>query len=79
MPGLTAAGGFDPESKKTDFSTDHERALVTSPDTKWARKEDWHKQAVAAVREERQLVREADARRQGTEQYCLKLPWMLPV
>lgn len=64
-PGLLNEGAFSPSNVTMDLRTDHERGLPKTPDTKWSKRPDWHKQAVAAVREERQLAREAEARRAG--------------
>ncbi len=71
--GLQGVGSFSPSNALTDYSEGHESGLPQSPDMKWGKAGagHWKKKAVAAVREERQLVREAEARRRGTSHLAL--------
>ena len=57
--------GFSPSNVPNDYATDH--ADPASPDRAWGKrgKDDWRRQAVASVREERQLLRQDEARRKG--------------
>ena len=59
--------GFSPSNVTTDYtSKPSAEGSAAGSDRKWGRSNDWRQQAVASVREERQLIRENEAKRKGT-------------